>query len=86
MADLDIKGNELVEGVKYLAVRHYGDCSEASISRVVESALEMSLLATELIQGGANETEEPIADWEFVDAQPSEQLAAEIRSQLFRRR
>jgi hypothetical protein len=87
MANLDIElGDELMEGVKYLAVRHYGDSGDASVSRVVESALEMRLLSIKLVGGGGNETEEPIVSWEFANKQPSEQLPAEIRGCLFRRR
>ena len=85
MANLDIEGDELVEGVKYLAVRHYGDGSEASIRRVVESALQMRLLSIILAEGGGNTIEEPITDWEFANKQPAEQLPAEIQSWLFRR-
>ena len=85
MANIDIESDELVEGVKYLAVRHYGDVSEASIRRVVESALQMRLLSIILAEGGGNTIEEPITDWEFANKQPAEQLPAEIQSWLFRR-
>lgn len=85
MANLDIQGDELVDGIKYLALRHYGDGSEASIRRVVESALEMRLLSIVLVEGGRDAIEEPITDWEFAHKQPAEQLPQEIRSWLFRR-
>jgi hypothetical protein len=85
MADLDIKSNELIEGIKCLALRHYGDGSEAGIRRVVESALEMRLLSMVLVEGGGNEIEEPITDWEFAKKEPAEQLLGEIQSWLFRR-
>jgi len=85
MANLDIEGDELVEGIKYLAWHHYGDDSEASIRRVVESALEMRLLSIILVEGGGDAIEEPITDWEFSHKQPAEQLPQEIRSWLFGR-
>jgi hypothetical protein len=85
MANLDIQGDELVEGTKYLALRHYGDASETSIRRVVESALEMRLLSIILVEGGENTIEEPITDWEFTNNKPDEQLPDEIQSWLFRR-
>jgi len=87
MANLDIElGAELVEAVKDLAVRHYGDSGEASLSRVVESALEMRLLAKELVPGGGDEIEEPIRSWESPNKQLGEQVPGEIRDWLFRRR
>jgi hypothetical protein len=84
MANVDIEGDGLVEGVKCLAIRHYGDSSEASISRVVESALEMRLLSIILVEGGGNDIEEPVASWEFASERPAKQLPTEIRSWLFR--
>ena len=83
MANLDIElGSELVERVKCLATRHYGDSGDTSIGRVVQSALRMRLLATELVEGGGNETEEPETDWEFTNEQPVERLPSEIRGFL----
>ena len=45
MGELDVElGGDLVEQVRQLAVHLYGDATDASISRVVEVALEMRLL------------------------------------------
>jgi hypothetical protein len=86
MTNLDIEfAKEIINGVRSLAVDHYGDGSEASISRVVESALKMRLLSMILVEGGGNEIEEPVTDWEFANKQPAEQLPEEIRSWLFRK-
>ena len=86
MANLEIElGNELIQGIKCLAVRHYGDSGEASVGRVVESALMMRLLATELVEGGGNETEEPIVNLEFTEGESKMKQAADIRRWLFRR-
>jgi len=85
MANLNIDlGDEVINGVRSLAVRHYGDTGDASISRVVASALEMRLLSIKLAEGCGNEIEEPVADWAFTNKQPAEQLQSEIRSWLFR--
>lgn len=61
MAEIEIElDGSLIEGVKRLAARHYGDSSDTSIARVAESALEMRLLWLDLAKGGGNEIEEPI--------------------------
>ena len=62
-------GDEVINGVRSLAVYHYGDSGDASIGRVVESALEMRLLSIKLAEGGSNEIEETITGWEFVNKQ-----------------
>ena len=85
MANINVElGSEVIEGIRSLAVRHYGDNGDASVSRVVESALEMRLLSIRLAEGSGNEIEEPIACWEFANKQPAGQLPEEIRSWLFR--
>ena len=87
MANLNIElGDELIKGVRFLAVRHYGDSGDASMRRVVESALEMRLLSIKLAEGGGNEIEEPIMAWEFSSKQSVKQLTGEITDWLFRRR
>ena len=87
MANLDIDLNDdLVEWIQCLAKRHYGDSGNVCVARVVESALEMRLVATKLAEGGANETEEAMVDWEFAERQPAKQLPVEIRDLLFKGR
>lgn len=86
MANLNIElGDEVIKGIRSIAVRHYGDSGDASVNRVIESALEMRLLSMKLAEEGGAEIEEPIADWEFADKQPAEQLPVEIQSWLFRK-
>jgi hypothetical protein len=86
MMDLSIDlGEELIERIRAIAASHYGDNGEASVSRVVESALEMRLLSVKLIDRGQGEIEEPITRWQFVDKKPVEQLPVEIQRQLFRK-
>ena len=61
MAEIDIELDiDLIEGVERLAIRHYGDSRDTSISRVAESALKMRLLWQILANEGGNEIEEPI--------------------------
>lgn len=61
MTELDIElDSDLVEGIKRLAVRHYGDSSDASIARVTESSLAMRLLWLDLVKEAGNEIEEPV--------------------------
>jgi len=82
--DLD---NDLIERIKHLAVRYYGDSGDPFIGRVAEVALEMRLFWEEQVKGGADEIEEPLAHWEFANAQPSEGKKPNgVRHWLFRRR
>ena len=86
MASLSIDlDHEVVKGIKSIAVRHYGDSLDASLHRVIESALEMRLLSIKLAERGGAEVDEPIADWEFGDSQPVAQLPTEIQNWLFRK-
>jgi hypothetical protein len=86
MLDLNIElGDEMIRGIRLIALRHYGDSEDASVGRVIESALEMRLLSMKLAGEGRAEIEEPMADWQFADKQPAGQLPAEIRSWLFRK-
>lgn len=87
MAELDIElENDLIDGVKRLAARHYGDVGDASITRVTEVALEMRLLWQELVKGGESEIEEPIVNWEFVNGDSAGLPPTEIQDWLFKRR
>ena len=87
MAELDIElENDLINGIRHLAERHYGDVGDASIARVTEVALEMRLLWQELVQGGESEIEEPVVNWKFMNGESTGQLPAEIQNWLFKRR
>jgi len=84
--DLSIElGEEVIKGIRAIAVRHYGEGGDAAVGRVIESALEMRLLSIRLTDGGGDEIEEPMTGWEFASEQPAEQLPAEIQSWLFRK-
>ena len=79
--DIEIS-SDLMGKVDRLALMHYGDTGDASRLQVTEVALELYFLRQDLMKGGANEIEEPLVSWEFVN----EQLPVEIRDWLFRRR
>jgi hypothetical protein len=84
--DIDIElGDEVMERIRAIAVNHYDSNEDASVNRVIESALEMRLLSIGLIDRGRDEIEEPIAHWQFVNNQPTQKLPEEILSQLFRK-
>ena len=83
--DIEIS-SDLMAKVNHLALRHCGDTSDASRLRVTEVALELYFLWQDLVKGDANEIEEPLVNWEFANRQQAEQLSAEIRNRLFKRR
>ena len=86
MATLEIEiGSELLKAARSLARRHYGDDGCASTARVVQAALAMRLLFLDLAAEGGREVDEPVANWEFDDAQANDQLQADIRDLLFKR-
>ena len=86
MADLDIQANDRLLGViKRLAIRLYGDDSEASRKRVVETALEMRIVWSNLVERGQQETDEAVSNWEFSESSVTEENAGTISDWLFRR-
>jgi hypothetical protein len=87
MAILDIDlDRDLTEGIRRLAEHQYGDSQDASITHVAEVALEMRLLWEGRVNGGKNEIEEPVLDWQFVNKDSVQQLPGEVSSWLFGRR
>jgi len=81
MLEIEI-GNELIDGIKDLAIRHYGDNGDASVSRVVEDALLVRLMLLEGLGSAGQEVGEPIINWEPGE----EQTKPEINDLLFRGR
>jgi len=79
-------GAELLKAARNLALRHYGDDGSSSTARVVQAALAMRLLFLDLAEEGGREVDEPVANWDFDDANANDQLQADIRDLLFRRR
>jgi len=86
MADLDIPANDRLLGViKRLAIELYGDDSEASRKRVVETALEMRIVWSHLVERGQQETNEAVSRWEFSESPVTEENTGTISDWLFRR-
>lgn len=87
MAVLDIElSSELIDGLKRLAARHYGDSGESSMGRVVEAALEMRLLWLDLSEIGGQEVGEPVIDWKDEGVHTADQVESEVRDWLFKGR
>ena len=84
MLEIEI-GNELIEGIKDLAMRHYGNNEDASVSRVVEDALLVRMVLMEGLGSAGQEVEEPIINWVPQELGGEEPTAA-IQNWLFRRR
>ena len=76
---------ELTEGIKDLAMRHYGNDEDASVSRVIEDALLVRLVLLEGLGKAGQEVDEPIINWEPEEL-GEEEPTASIQDWLFRRR
>ncbi len=86
MADLDIPANDrLLEVIRRLAIKLYGDDSEPSRKRVVETALEMRIVWSHLVEKGQQETDEAVSRWEFTESPITQENSGTIRRWLFRR-
>ena len=86
MADLEIYlEDKLLEGISKLAIKHYGEDSEVSQQRVVETALEMRILWSRSVKQGQELTDEAASSWEFAEAPVTEENNDTIRQWLFRR-
>ncbi len=73
---------ELSKRIKDLALRHYGNNGDVSVSRVVEDALVMRLMLCERLGNPGEEVDEPIINW----VPGEEQTNPKIDDWLFRRR
>ena len=86
MAEIDIYvESSLLEEVRRLAVEQYGDDSEASQRRLVETALEMRLLWSNSVAKGQEETGEAASRWQFPDTPATIEDKDRIRAWLFKR-
>lgn len=87
MAELEIDlGSDLFQGVMRLAEGHYGDHGPASMSSVIEDALEVRLLCSERLQRAGQEVDEPVTNWEFGGGPVFEETRADITDWLFDRK
>ena len=86
MADLKIYlEDKLLEGINKLAIRHYGEDSEVSQQRVVETALEMRILWSRSVKQGRELTDEAVSNWEFPESTVKQENSENIQDWLFRR-
>ena len=86
MADLDIPADDRLLGViKRLAIKLYGDDSEASQKRVVETALAMRIVWSHLVEKEQKETDEAVSKWEFPESPATGENDDKISDWLFRR-
>ena len=78
--ELEIRA-DLLEGLRLLAQRHYGDGGEASVGKVVEAAIEMRL---SLLGEDGIEVEEPVSHWQFDDTPVNGSLPDAIIDWMFK--
>lgn len=86
MAELDIYlERHLLDEVAKLALKQYGDASEASQRRVVETALAMRVLWSSSIIKGQEQTDEAVSQWQLPESPVTGEDNDNIRRWLFRR-
>ena len=86
MANLDINiDDKLDEEISRLAVKHYGDDSEASQRRLIETALMMRIFWSNSVEKEQQETDDTISHWEFEEPKVNENYSDIIGDWLFRR-
>ena len=86
MTELEIYlEGKLLEGISKLAMKHYGEDNEASRKRVVETALEMRIVWSNLVERGQQETDEAVSEWDFSESSVTEENTGTISNWLFRR-
>ena len=57
--------NELITKTRNLALRYFGDDTDASLAQVLEAAFRMRCLWARSIRHCQAETEEAVSKWEF---------------------
>ena len=87
MMGLEIELNEnLIQRVKRLAERHYGDSGSDSVSRVLEDALKVRLKCLKRLEKRGRVIEEPVSNWEAGGSSIDEQTRLGLSGWLFERR
>ena len=86
MVDLDIEmGNDLIAKTRSLAVRYFGNDSEASLAQVLEVAFNMHSLWSHSVKQGQSETDEVVSKWEFTESTTYQENSEAVQNWLFRR-
>ena len=86
VVDLEIEvENDLVTKTHDLAVRYFGDASDASLAQVLEMAFTMRCLWSRSVRMGQQETGEAVSIWEFPESTIRQENNSSIQKWLFRR-
>ncbi|NWF78121.1 MAG: hypothetical protein HXY36_05980 [Chloroflexi bacterium] len=86
MVDLDIEmDNDLIAKTHDLALKYFGDDSDASLTQVLEMAFTMRCLWSRFVRIGQQETGEAISTWEFPESTIKRENSGSIQDWLFRR-
>jgi len=86
MIEIDIAmENDLITKTRDLAVRYFGDASDASLTQVLEMAFTMRCLWSRSVRMGQQETGEAVSTWEFPESSTNRENNVSIQNWLFRR-
>ena len=86
MIELDIAmPNDLITKTCDLAVRYFGDDSDASLAQVLEMAFTMRCLWSRSVRMGQQDTDEAVSTWEFPESTTNRENNVSIQNWLFRR-
>ena len=86
MIEIDIgMDNNLTAKTCELAVRYFGDASEASLAQVLEMAFTMRCLWSRSVRIGQQETGEAVSAWDFPESTVKQENSDSIQDWLFRR-
>ena len=86
MIELDIvMQNDLIIKTRDLAVRYFGDDSDASLAQVLEVAFTMRCIWSHSVTRRQQETSEAVSTWEFPESNANRDNNVSIQNWLFRR-
>jgi len=86
MIELDIvMENDLIAKTRDLALRYFGEDSEASLAQVLEMAFTMRCLWSRSVRIGQQETGEAVSTWEFPESTVKQESSDSIQNWLFKR-
>ncbi len=84
--ELEIEADkDLITQARDLALRYFGDDTDASLGQVLEVAFRMRCMWAVSILKGQEETDEAISQWQFPESPVTSEDSDKIRRWLFRR-
>ena len=84
--ELDIAmEKDLIAKTRDLALRYFGDDSDASLAQVLEVAFTMRCLWSRSVRMGQQDTDEAVSAWESTESTLSQENNSSIQKWLFRR-